>query len=278
MLDLQKNTDAWGLICYLGDNGTLDGGDTCANQFTYLYAMAVLNQPLEPGQALTALSYLVVNGVPIRHPDPSKWYSGINRTSRDQLTPYLAYLVQTAHKPLQAAYLRRLLAQHAKHLLLVAWNTRRNHVYADAVEHAAKSTADVPHNYGWKLPDITGPDIWAIYARGVLNMLPKALKPIAQIAMHPLLTVLDLHGFISVISSVYLLKFRGYTLGAGSAPKVLSHDRRNLTLKSHCSAHHSPTLLSKLAWALWAPYAHAAANSWWSQSGEPPLHELVSKF
>jgi hypothetical protein len=275
--DLSANLDKWGLICHLGDDGNLDGGDTCANEFTYLYALAALDQPIAQGDRVLALSYLAVNGIPRRHPDSTKWYSTVDRTSRDQLTPYVAYLASQANIPLERAYFQRLALQHAKRLFCLTWNTRRNHVYERLEDHLKLSTPDVKHDYSWKLPDLCTMDIWQIYVRGALNMLPTPLKWLLALVLQPLLMILDVQSFVAVLMDMYKFYVLKWPVGK-ALPRHINHDARNCTLKVHFAAHHSPTLLSLLTYRLWRPLGALCANSWWSQRGEPPLHLLVSRL
>lgn len=110
------------------------------------------------------------------HPD--KWYSEYNRTSRDQLTPLLILLGYYKLTPeLWLAF-----KDHLKRGLLFAYNFRRNHVYEKYEDHIKYSTSDVEWNYNWKLPDITGPEFWALYIRGFFNR-----------GLYPILYLLDCH-------------------------------------------------------------------------------------
>lgn len=259
--------DNLGLISYIGEDGSKDMGDCCANQFTYLYCT-------KPGSSeiSRALLALTRNGIPIRHPDKSKWYSSTNRTSRDQLLPYLFFVSTRNHWLPRSVekYFWRLLRQHVKHALLFAWNTRRNFVYQDYVEHAKRSTPDVAWNYKWKLPDFCGPNVWSAYCRGIMNYLPLSAG-----LLYPLVCLLDLWDFLGLM--LVLIKLRnGYTLGPLSAPgRMESHDKRNRTLLTHFAAHNWPSIWSYVGWKLWKPYANKAATSFWTQRGEPPIHKAI---
>lgn len=260
-----KHLDQLGLVGKAGDFG-----DCCSNQFALLYCA-----PHSPDEQLTALSWLVLNGVPRRHPDPLKWYCGINRTSRDQLIPYLCYVAspaRTALPEVTKAYYKALVVQHAKHLFLLTWNTRRNFQYPTLAEHQALSTPDVKWNYAWKLPDICGPDIWACYLRGAMQYWP-ALR-----CLWPLLNLLDLYQLADV-AFIYLQLAQGKKIGPTSQARSIDHDKKNTALLAHHAAHHMPTLLSKLTWKLLKPIAQQAALSFYTQAEEPPLHlaiELLS--
>jgi hypothetical protein len=253
LTSLQNWRDTYGLLCFIGSNGLKDGGDTCANEFTALYCLATLKTPQTAILAERALSQLVVAGIPRRHPDPAKWYCSTNRTSRDQYTPYLCYLLAD-RKP---QYAKHALWARLKHGFLFTWNTRRNFQYPTLAEHLAKSTPDVKHNYRWKLPDLTLMDIWALELR--------LLRKLAPIPVSPLLYVLDAYSLLNCAFSIIRHRIKP------------DYDRRNLTLKLHASAHHTPTLLSKLTWYIYKKSKVGAdsATKWWTQAGEPPLHQLV---
>jgi hypothetical protein len=254
--------DTYGLILK-----GIDGGDSCSNVFTALYC-----GPHSQEEQVKALSWLVVDGIPRRHPDPLKWYSATNTTSRDQLTPYLIYLA--SHAPMDSrlakAYFKRLAWQHAKHAFLLAWNTRRNFMYPTLALHEARSTPDVQWNYSWKVPDICGPDIWSIYIRGLITY-----SMWGWLAW-PLLWILDLAMVIDTIW-LYAQASAGRKIGpTGRGTATIDHDRRNATLIAHFSATNSPTLLSKLVWRLQRPWGMRAAISFWTQPEEPPVYKAIA--
>lgn len=153
-----------------------DGGDSCAYGFAIFYACAVLHKPLGVNLGQTQNSYAKAlekePGRYCRHPDPTKWYSRINTFSRDQMTPLLVYLGLLGFR----LRLSRLFIAHLKRLLLFAWNTRQNNSYPGQA------------TYRWKLPDITGPDIWALYIRGFHSRL-----------LYPLLLLFDIQTLIGVL-------------------------------------------------------------------------------
>lgn len=153
---LSDYTDAWGLLC----TREMDGGDSCNRTFAY----SVLKQ--DGARALATyhtLQHPTRKGLLRRSPHPTKWYADWDRLSRDQLIPALVALARFGLK----GALKSIFNEHAKHLWLFTWNTRKNFQYKTLDEHMAKSTPDVKWDYRWKLPDITGPEIWGIYARGL---------------------------------------------------------------------------------------------------------------
>lgn len=190
MKDIKDYIDQYGMIVTKG----MDGGDSCAHGFSMIYASLILNGRDELKTALgsdssgplsTYSSKLeLAPGRYVRHPDKDKWYSDLDRLSRDQFLPILAALGLVQHKE----KLNRLFKAHLKRGLLFAWNTRKNFVYKDKAEHELKSTPDVPHNYKWKLPDLTGPEVWAAWIRAYRCKL-----------LYPLLLILDLENLVGSV-------------------------------------------------------------------------------
>lgn len=256
-----KNLDSWGLITKNGD-----GGDTCSRHFTALYCMPHTIQDVEP-----ALELLQIDGIPRRHPDTSKWYWPTNTTSRDQLIPYLCFVAtpSKAAPKLVRSHFLKLVSQHAKRLFLFTWNTKRNFRYPTLEEHQAKSTPDVKWDYSSKLPDFCGPNIWAVYLRGLMqyNCLPKTAKGFAYALLH----VLDMHKLLDASITAlqhYILKQQ---FGPTRIASNLDHDCQNAALTIHYSAHNIPTVISWLTWKLYKPMAQKAAESFFQQDKEPRL-------
>jgi hypothetical protein len=257
--------DSLGLVCKNGD-----GGDTCSNQFAILYC-----ETHSPFELTLALSYLVRDGVPLRHPDAKKWYGNVNRTSRDQLIPYLCYIAspnRTAKPAIAKLYFQALAAQHAKRLFLLTWNNRRNFQYPTLAEHLQYSTPDVAWDYSWKLPDICGPDIWACYLRGAMQYWWAAR------AFYPLLPILDLYLLADTLRIYWQLKVLKRTIGPTHAAKTIDHDKKNTTLLAHQAATHFATPISWLTWKLLKPIARLAARSFYNQPHEPPLYLSIEQL
>ena len=176
------------LVNYIDDFNMIttsdkDGGDSCAYGFAILYSVAVLNKHSSyayldseiPEITKTAYAKSVLekqSGRYIRHPDSSMWYSKIYTLSRDQLTPLLVYLGVKG----SWAQVLRLFFAHSLRFFLFAWNTRKN--------------AALPNTpgYSWKLPDLTGPDIWATWIR-ILRLYP----------LYPLLFLFDTPTLIGAV-------------------------------------------------------------------------------
>lgn len=255
-----ENLDSFQLLTKAGE-----GGDTCSRHFTALYCL-----PHTQEEADHALNLLQIAGIPIRHPDTTKWYSSTNRTSRDQLVPYLCYT--SAHN---RSHFLKLAYQHAKHLFLFTWNTRRNHVYEHQEDHILYSTPDVEWNYSWKLPDICLLNIWAIYVRGFIQhtLTGKLLSPL----LYPLLHVLDLHRLADVLLVVAQVS-SGRKIGPTYLPNAVDHDMQNLTLGVHHAAHHFPTFISMITWAIYKPYGREAAVSFFTQPDEPRLDIAINRL
>ncbi len=182
---------------YLDSNGLVvqkagDGGDslnrTCVRYF--LLKDPDMNEMFKCLLALACKGVLsrssIQDGAKFRRsPHPNKWYNECDRTSRDQLIPLLALVGINNFQFL----LKAILKDHLTRGLLFAYNTRRNHVYKTLEDHLKYSTPDVEWNYSWKIPDLTGPDFWALYIRGFKTKL-----------LYPLLYLFDIETLISSLT------------------------------------------------------------------------------
>lgn len=168
-----------------------DGGDSAA-QWGNLMAI----NPTA-GLAKLATAYLGQE-TPLRHPDKNKWYGLEWRFSRDQLVAYLCGLIgmkRAGLAGLEVATLR-LFKMHRRQWFLLAWNRYRNHVYPTLVEHMAKATPDVYWRPQPKFPDVTGPEVWALWLRLYLEGRPFfLLRPLIWLALN----VLDLETLIGSV-------------------------------------------------------------------------------
>lgn len=117
-----------------------DGGDTAAILGT-LVALTHLPEKANWASKLTYMCY----GLPLRHPDQEKWYGQKDRFSRDQLIPIICAGIFTDF--LLAT--KTVYEHHRERKFLTAWNTKGN------------GSIDMPE----KFPDITGPEIWALWIR-----------------------------------------------------------------------------------------------------------------
>lgn len=126
--------DEHGLPGTEGDNAEFDGGDTAA----ILGTIGALSD-----QSPDLMPILGVNA-PVRHPDTTKWYGQEDRFSRDQLIPIICAGVHSGAWPVNTIY-----RWHRRRWFLTAWNTRGN------------GALDMPK----KFPDITGPEVWALWIR-----------------------------------------------------------------------------------------------------------------
>jgi hypothetical protein len=262
----QQNLDSWQLITKAGD-----GGDTCSRHFTALYCSKHTTK-----EVMHALSLLQVDGIPRRHPDTSKWYHRTNTTSRDQLIPYLAFTAtpHSSHPSIVRDSFMRLVAQHARKLFLFTWNTKRNFRYPTPEEHAAKSTPDVPFDYSDKTPDFCGPNVWAIYLRGLMHY---KCNKIAQWAAYPILHILDLHKFAD-ICLLYVSLGLGKKIGPTHQKWSIDHDMQNSTLCVHYCYKNFPTFISWITWKLLKPQAIKAAESFFQQPDEPRLDIVIRQL
>jgi len=132
-------------------------------------------------------------GLYVRHPNPWQSKHGFASycegnwkgvESRDQKTGKLCLFVKAKAKK----ELKRCLIQHLK----------RGMIFANNTIHNGDDPTDYDKDYAYrnstklkrhKLPDITGPDVWALYIRGFRAYW-----------LYPLLCVFDLHLLIGAIS------------------------------------------------------------------------------
>lgn len=264
--DFEEYIDVWGLIV----TGEGDGGDTCANQFTYHYCMMHTSAPPEPRIASLSRSLQLLTGpggIPIRHPANrfGDWAARTQATSRDQFTCYLIALIayQDANR------LDALVRAHARRLFVKAWNVVSN----------GQRNVNGPH----KAADITGPDIWALWIRA-LRLWP----------LYPILCILDAHNFAAVVLDVlwYNLATKPASLPArllrwllrkptGWALPLPDKDQRNLALKAHASATYMPTPLSLAAMRLYSQSAlprYGFTAFWKHDINEPPMHTVMLRL
>ncbi len=160
-MDTDNFVDADGWPGTRQADGSYDGGDTAAIVGTI--------RALDPfdlmGFALPEeLLMDYPTGNPIRHPDPTKWYSHPDRFSRDQLVATLCGNIAVGSHP------DWLYTAHAKRYFLTTWNTKGN------------GAIDMPD----KFPDVCGPEVWALW-----------LRACAPRFITPLLTVLDLETLVN---------------------------------------------------------------------------------
>lgn len=238
--DWQDYQDIWGLIRQ--KNG--DEGDTLNRSC----AKAVLDLLLRNPVNQTAFWKLGDGrGKFRRSDDESMWYGHYDRTSRDQLTP-LVILAGLCNRE----ELKSIFQDHLGRGLLFAYNTRRNFVYPTLEEHLSKSTSDVPWRYGWKLPDLTGPEFWALYIRGFNLRI-----------LYPLLALCDLH---TLIGSV--------VIRLNKQNDVINH-----ALILEYSRVRTPTFVSLLARAI-TPRAilQERLDRFFGREEEPPLNQLFSEL
>lgn len=244
----------WHLPSFLGSNGTYEQGDTGHNTFTLLYC----------GWREIALKkhYFRVlttqDGWPRRSPNANRWYGRAKRCSRDLLTPCLIYAAFRHDLP----HFSSLLCAMAKHGFLFANNTIRNHVYEHQYEHTKKATPDVPWRPNWKLPDLLGPDIWAILLRGMCLRSPRA----TYLALYPTLCALDVQNLLAAL----WLRLWG---------RQGICDERNLALKVHFSGTYRPTLVSSLTmWLYGQTKPCDNFKAYWTQPGQPRVDLWMCKL
>jgi len=182
----KKYLDVWALPCAVLPNGIKDGGDSAA----------IAGNAWAVNKMAVTTDFFMNSKGPVRHPNAYMWYGRPNRFSRDQLIAVLCGLCMKVSKHWGAVErasvvwaLHYLWAWHLGRFLLFTDNTKRNFVYDSPEEHRLKATPDVPYRPEWKMPDFTGPEIWALWIRCWRAKW-----------LWPLLIILDLETLASAIS------------------------------------------------------------------------------
>ncbi len=142
-----------------GTASPFDGGDTAADLGTILALDSTELLSLGKMRELFDISEYA----PRRHPDKSKWYGQPDRFSRDQLIPMLCTFVRYPGTESQ----RLFYGSHKKRSFLFSWNTRGN------------GQMDMP----WKIPDITGPLVWALWIRSSQSSFAKLFLPLLDLEL-----------------------------------------------------------------------------------------------
>ena len=208
-MSIDKFIDSHGL---LDKRSHPDGGDTCQREGMYfsLLGMQGLTGPRYP---FVMKELHVADGVFLRHSNPDYDASDWDRMSRDQFQPMVI-----AAGYMSRVELNKIFRGHLGRGFLFTNNTRRNG--ATKKNHGLMVAGEV-RNYNWKLPDLTGPEIWGNFIRAY-NFWP----------LYPLLLLLDLELFLGA------LKWRFYP----------SHNiTMNHTLSLFQALDRMPTPLSILA-------------------------------
>lgn len=151
MENYKRYIDANGYPGCIDYDGSWDGGDTAAIMGN-LWA-------LDPDTRtkLPPLPWDDVNGVPLRHPDKTKWYGQPDRFSRDQLVAVLCgfalggrwWYGKERGFVCSDWYKIQLFKAHKREAFSWAWNTRGN----------GKIDAKK------KFPDLTAFEVWALWLR-----------------------------------------------------------------------------------------------------------------
>lgn len=158
MKDVSKFIDKWGLLDKLASP---DGGDTCQRMGMYFSLKGMIIKGMLR-QEIAELSKWYQetmeklhphSGVLLRHSNPDYDASDWDRMSRDQLQPMVI-----AAGYWSKSELNKLTIGHLKRGFLFTNNTRQNG--ATKRNHGTDN-----YSYAWKLPDLTGPEIWGNFIR-----------------------------------------------------------------------------------------------------------------
>ena len=241
MTDLSKYIDKYGLLGRLQRDGSLDGGDSLHKTSHYGVYTALAHTALF---RTAVLNCEVSQGVWVRNPDKTKWYSNPNTTSRDQTKAVLCYLGINGF----TLALGRLFRQHLKRLLLFTTNTRNNGSYPTLEEYNSHYQEKPWDGYKWKIPDITLFEVWALYIRGFRCRI-----------LYPFLIICDLESLIGAI------------LGKYNGNVDLANDLGAYLLSQQVMDTPVMWLARKIA----KPYLYQRLETYFTNEGEPPLHEYI---
>jgi hypothetical protein len=186
-----------------------------------------------------------------RAPDAGKWYADWDRFSRDQAIPLIILM---GEKKLYK-HLAWFIFGHIQRGMLFMTNTRRNHVYMKYEDHVKYSTPDVEWDPKWKLPDITGPEFWALLIR--------AMPTPVRLALYPLLVLFDLETLCGAIVRRFFRK---------DNRDVINHSLILVNGMRRC-----PTFVMYLATKVTSKsFLKPRLNAFFSQPGEPRIDLLMT--
>lgn len=251
MKSLVPYADKYGLLCrqqFTSRGVVLDGGDSL-HKTSHWAIYSYLGGTYESIEDLRRSTKALINcimgySMVVRNPDPDKWYSKPNTLSRDQLKAYLAFLSISGAK----RTLKHLFLNHMTRLLLFTTNTRNNGSYPTLEEYNKHSPQKPWDGYKWKIPDVTLFEVWALYIRGFRAQF-----------LYPLLLIFDLESLVGAILS----KYNGNT--------DLANDLGAYLLSKQTMDTPVMWLARKIA----KPYLYARLETYFTQEGEPPLHEYA---
>lgn len=172
----------------------MDAGDSAAILGTLLAL-----EPKPEWAKLVQCLFPAGSPTPVRHPDRNRWSGLPWRFTRDQMIPLLCAFAQCRHKshelwPDVHGSAETLYRLHKKRWFFRAWNLYTNARYDTKEEQLLKDPGTIwvePHNR----PDVTGPEIWALWIRLWMSDIPWSRRWIAYLA----LSILDIETLIGSI-------------------------------------------------------------------------------
>lgn len=271
--------DKYGMIQSGGDYG-----DSCHRMYTCFLrtrilwdidpdnsTMAMVMQEIQTPQNTQKLLEPEKDGVYIRNPDPTKWYSDPHNVSRDQLVPIMCFqALMSATDEFRENQKRLLLACLKRGMF--SQNTEPNWV--------DPRTESVPK----KIPDFLGPDLWAIMARSWIRTV-----------WFPLALPIILFGDVFLVITALAKVFGPRALDSnGGIPKFEwpgpnDTDDENINNILQTTQHLFPTPFSWLARKIYKTFrqenygntelgekSHAlGAIAWYNHKDNPEITELA---
>lgn len=216
------NKDQRGILCQIQQDGSLECGDglNWSSHETYVDGPGCLT-----GKEIVDV-FETSPGNYVRHPDPYMTYHGFGAysegiykgcISRDQMTGLIGALIHTG----EMGALVRLMLSHFMRGFIFCNNVVHNGVDVTKTKfNLFKFFFGTKGENYYKTPDITGPDVWAMFLRGFGK---------ASILAYPLLCVLDVHMLVA-------------TWFSNRKPDT---DPISYTMKLMVSLEHTPTFVSR---------------------------------
>lgn len=262
-----------------------DGGDSCHRMYTSfirlrLQSLLGLIQSVPApfdgtaGPAQTQHLLEVDDGIYIRNPDPTKWYSDPRNFSRDQMTPVICFHALMSDSPTPVFSQQ---AQRDQLRLLKACFKRgmfAQNIYPNWVDPRTEAVTK-------KTPDFIDPTLWGMFARTWIN---SAWVPLAV----PVVIIGDIFMVFSALFKCFAPINKDGTLQF-RWPDPGDTDDDNMNNCLMVSQYVFPTVFSKLARKIYKTFrrknygntqlgessAVMGAIAWYNHNDNPEMTELA---
>lgn len=263
-----------------------DGGDSCHRMYTSFIRLTLQSllgliktvpEPFDKIAGPTQAQLLLEpnrNGLYIRNPDPTKWYSDPRNFSRDQMTPVICFYALMSDfadpefsKQAQQDQWRLLKACMGRYMF-------SQNIYPNWVDPRVEVVKK-------KIPDFIDPTMWGIFARTWIN------SPWVILAV-PFVVLGDMFMVLSAIFKVWAPINKDGTLQFRmSGPDDVDDDNMNSCLM--VSQYVFPTIFSNLARKIYKTFRRKnngndqmgetdpvmGAIAWYNRNDNPEMTELA---